>query len=163
MMRELTELGILTLYLYAAFGALLLFKMATLEGHGIEWAPWGTAAVKAVLVAKFILIGRALHVGERFQTRPLIWQTVHRSVAFLAVVLVLTAIEEVIVGLLHGRAVGQSLVSLEGGTPMQLMATLVVVFMIFFPYFAFQSLGELTGERVLFRLFFVKRDNWKRH
>jgi uncharacterized protein YacL len=162
MMRELTELGVLTIYLYAAFGGLLLFKVATLEGHGIDWAPWGLAAIKAVLVAKFILMGRALGVGERFKTRPLIWQTVHRSVVFLVVVLILTAIEGVIVGLIHGRAMRQSLAALEGGTPMQLMATLIVVFMIFLPYFAFTSLGEVMGDRTLFRLFFVKRDSWKR-
>ena len=128
----------------------------------MDWAPWGLAAVKAVLVAKFILIGRALNVGERFQTRPLIWQTVHRSVSFLAVVLVLTAVEEVILGLIHGRSMRQSLTAVEGGTPMQLMATLAVVFMIFLPYFALTSLGEVMGNRALFRVFFVRRDSWKR-
>jgi hypothetical protein len=162
MMRELTDLGILTIYLYAAFGCLLLFKVAALEGHGIDWAPWGLAAIKAVLVAKFILMVRALGVGERFKTRPLIWQALYRSAAFLVAVLVLTAIEEVIVGLIHGRAMAQSLADLEGGTLMQLMATLFVVFMIFVPYFAFMSLGEVMGDRVLFRLFFVKRDGSKR-
>ena len=55
----------------------------------IEFAPWGVAIVKALLLAKFMLIGRALKIGERNNTRPLIWPTLHKAFAFLVLLVVL--------------------------------------------------------------------------
>jgi hypothetical protein len=153
----LRELAILAAYFYIAFTALLFFKSAILHDRGVNWVPWGFAAIKAALVAKFVLIGRAMHVGERYQTRPLIWQTLYRSVAFLVVVVILDIIEEIIVGLIHGRTVGQRIARLGGGTLEQMVATLVIVFLLFFRYFAFRSLAEVLGEGVLSRLFFIDR------
>jgi hypothetical protein len=129
---ELREFAILAAYFYIAFTALLFFKSAILHGEGIDWVPSGFAAIKAALVAKFLLIGRAMHVGERYQTRPLIWQTLYSSVAFLALVVILDLIEEITLGLIHGRTVGQTIAGLGGGTLEQMIATLVIVFLLFF-------------------------------
>src|SRR5262245_20400053 len=133
--HEMKELIILTAYLCVAFGAILFFKAAVLQGVGIYMAPWGLAIIKAFLVAKFILMARVTRIGERFQARPLIWPTLYKSAIFLVVVWVLTVIEEAIIALLHGRSIMEALTSIGGGTLMQLVAALVLVFMIFFPYF----------------------------
>jgi hypothetical protein len=50
-------------------------KTAVLHSQGIEFAFWGVPAIKAVVLAKFMLIGNALKIGERNSTRPLIWPT----------------------------------------------------------------------------------------
>ena len=44
-----------------------------------------------------------------------------------------------------------------GGTPEQVVATLVIMFLVFLPLFAFGALGEVMGEKALFRTFFVER------
>jgi len=154
---ELKELAILTVYFYIPFVALLFYKSAILKGQSVEWWPWGLAAIKAALIAKFVLVGRAFHVAERHRIRPLIWQSLHQSAVFLAVVVVLDIIEEIVVGLIHGRATGQSVRSIAGRNPEELIAELIIVFLLFFPYFSFRSVGELLGEGVLLRLFFIKR------
>jgi hypothetical protein len=159
--NELRHLVILTIYLYITFSALIFYKSAVLRGAGVDWMPWGLAAIKAVLVAKFVLIGSALRIGERYQTKPLIWPTLYNSVVFLMIVSILTVIEEAVVGLFHGRTMWDSIAGLGGGTPEQLVATLVIVFFIFFPYFAIHFLGEVMGEKAIFRLFFVKRQEFR--
>ena len=156
-LADMKELAILTVYFYIPFVALVFFKSAILQGQGVEWWPWGLAAIKAALIAKFVLVGRAFHVAERHRTRPLIWQTLHQSVVFLAVVVVLDIVEEIVVGLIHGRGTGQSMRSIAGRNPEEAIAELIIVFLLFFPYFAFRSIGELLGEGVLLRLFFIKR------
>ena len=60
---------ILTAYLYVTLGAVIAMKTAVLHTRGIEFAPWGIAIVKALLLAKFMLLGRALKIGERDNTR----------------------------------------------------------------------------------------------
>jgi hypothetical protein len=155
--HELSELMILTAYLYVVFCAILFYRYAVLRGVGVGAAPWGLAIIKALLVAKFVQLARAARIGERYQAKPLIWPTLYKSVVFLAVVWILTVIEEAIVGLLHGRSILESVAGIGGGTALQFIAMMVLTFFIFFPYFGIRCLGEVMGEHSLFRLFFVER------
>jgi hypothetical protein len=155
--HELREFAIIAAYLYICFTALLYLKSAILQAHGIAFAPFALAAVKALICAKFVLIGRALHVGERFKAKPLIWPTLYRSFAFLVLVWVLNMIEEIVVGYFHQRSVADSIAEVGGGTPDQVIATSIVVLLIFIPFFAFRSLGEVVGERNLVTVFLRPR------
>src|SRR5580658_2267661 len=133
--HELREFAIIAAYLYICFTALLYLKSTILQAHGIAFAPFALAAAKALICAKFVLIGRAFHVGERFNARPLIWPTLYRSFAFLVLLWVLNAIEEIAVGYFHQRSVADSIAEIGGGTPDQVIATSIVVLLIFIPFF----------------------------
>jgi hypothetical protein len=156
---ELTEFAIIAAYLYVFLAALIYLKAAILHAHDIPFATFGFAGAKALICAKFVLIGRALHLGERFNALPLIWPTLYKSLVFLVLLLILNAIEEVVVGFMHHRAVADSLAEFGGGTLAQLTASSVVVLLILIPFFAFRALGEVVGERNLVRVFFLQRHN----
>ena len=133
-------------------------KSAILEAQGVHWGYWGFAAIKALLVAKFILIGRALHIGEGLRTRPLIWQTLHKAIAFTIFVAILTVIEDAAIGMaIHGKTFAQSTADLGGGTLRQMIATEFIVFLVFIPLFAFGALSEVMDDKALVRTFFVER------
>ena len=155
---EAKELFFLTLYLFIVFSALLFLKSAILEAQGVHWGYWGFAAIKALLVAKFILIGRALHIGEGLRTRPLIWQTLHKAIAFTIFVAILTVIEDAAIGMaIHGKTFAQSTADLGGGTLRQMIATEFIVFLVLIPLFAFGALSEVMEDKALVRTFFVER------
>jgi hypothetical protein len=154
---ELTEFAVIAVYLFICFMALSYLKAAILEARGIAFAPFGFAAIKALITAKFIMVGRALHIGERYRDRALIWPTLHKSVAFLALLIVLNLAEVLIVGLIRGRTVAASLAELGGGTLDQAIATSVVMLLVLIPFFAFRALGEVVGERNLVRVFLHSR------
>src|SRR5215831_8444696 len=80
-----------------------------------------------------------------------------RSFVFLALLIVLTVLEELIVGYLHHRAFADSIAEIGGGTLHQAIATSIILLLILIPFFAFRSLAEVVGARVLFRLFFEPR------
>jgi hypothetical protein len=155
--EELMEFLILTAYLYVCFATLIYLKAAILQANGIAYAPLGVAVIKAALCAKFMLLGRAFHVGERFRNHPLIVPTLHRSFLFLLLLVVLTLIEEIAVGAIHGRKVLDSISEIAGGTFHQIVATVLILFLILIPYFAFRSLGNIVGDKTLVRLFFERR------
>jgi hypothetical protein len=113
----------------------------------------GIAAVKAVLLAKFILLGRAMKLGERFTTRPLIWPTLQKALAFLVLLIVLVIIEEVVVGLFHHQPVAASLGELFGAKLYETLAGILIVLLVLIPYFAFHVLDEALGERTPARMF----------
>jgi len=154
---ELKEFLVIAAYLYVCFTALAYLKAAILQAHGISFAPFGFAAAKAIICAKFMSVGHALRIGERYKTKALIWPTVHKSFAFLVLLLVLSIFEEIIVGVIHHRTFLDSVSSVGGGTLDQLIATIVIMLLILFPFFAFQSLGDIIGRDILFRLFFEPR------
>ena len=148
----------LAAYLYICFGAVLLFKSAALREAGIHIEIWGIAAIKALILAKFLLLGRMLHVGTRFRDKPLIWPTLYHALMFLIVLLLLTTLEELIVGFIHGRAIAESLTHVVGPTFFEGLAVCLILFLILVPYSAFSCLSDVVGERETARLFFVSRD-----
>jgi hypothetical protein len=154
---EFKEMAALAAYLYVCLGAVVLFKYTTLQQVGVGFEAWGIAAVKALLLAKFMLIGRAFHLGKRFGDRPLIWPTLYHAFMFLILLLILSTLEELLVGLLHHRPVVESLTHVLGSTFLQAISVCFILFLILVPYSAFICLGEVLGEREVIRLFFVSR------
>lgn len=151
---EFKEFVIVAIYLYVFFAALIYLKAAILQAHGIAYAHFGLAAAKALICAKFVLIGRAFRLGERYKSRALIWRTLYKSLVFLVLLLGLNAVEEIVVGLIHRRPIAESVANLGGGTLPQIIAMSFMGLLILIPFFAFRSLGEVLGEHNLFRLFF---------
>jgi hypothetical protein len=154
--HEFKEIAILTAYLYVTLGAVILMKAAVLHGAGISFVPWGIAIVKALVLAKFMLIGRAM-IGERFIDRPLIWPTLHKSFAFLVLLIVLTVIEEVVVGLFHHQSAAASLGELTGAKLYETLAGYMIMLLVLIPYIAWGVLDEALGEGRLARMFFADR------
>jgi hypothetical protein len=44
-----------------------------------------------------------------------------------------------------------------GGTTEEMIATAIIMFLVFIPLFAYGALGEVLGEKTLFRTLFVER------
>lgn len=149
---EARELLVIFLYLYICLGALLLYKIAVLQAEGIDYAPFGLAAIKALILAKFMLIGRAAGVGEHHTRTRVVQRIFYKSVIFLILLFVLSVIEEAVAGMIHGRPMAQSLSGFAGGTWLQIVATCILIWLILLPYFAFREISERLGEGGLRRL-----------
>jgi hypothetical protein len=154
---ELKEFVIIAAYLFVCFAAVAYFKASILKAHGISFAPFGFAVAKALICAKFVSMGHIVHLGERFKSLPLIWPTLYKSFCFLALLVVLNAAEEIVVGSIHRRTVADSIADFGGGTLDQLIAQSFIGFLILVPFFAFRALGEVVGERNLMQVFFSHR------
>lgn len=151
--HELQEFAVISAYFFLCFASLAYLKFAILQAEGVYFAPFLFAAGKALICAKFVLVGQALRVGEGFKRQALIWQILYRSLAFWALLLVLNVAEEWLLGMIHHEAAADVKSKIGGGTPHQMIATSIVMLLILIPYFAFRLLGELIGERNLIRLF----------
>jgi hypothetical protein len=152
--REFTELAIISGYLYICFGALLLFKTATLRAQGIGFAPYGIAAVKSLVLGKFILIGNGLHIGARFTDRPLIHSLAYKVLIFVAFLFFLSLVEEAAIAVLHGRPATEALSNF--GTWLQITASCILLCLILIPYFGLKAIGDRLAAGTLRLLFFGK-------
>jgi hypothetical protein len=139
-------------YLYACFGALLLYKTTLLRDRGIDYAPYGLAAGKALLLAKFMLIGDELQLGANVRPSSGINVIIRKSALFFLLIIVLSVVEEVIVGLLHGRSAADTMVGLGHGRLGEIMATSLLLFLILIPYFAYREIDRMLGEGKLLEM-----------
>ena len=156
-LHEFKELAIISAYLYVTLGAVIVMKTALLHTEGIAFAPFGIAIVKALVLGKFVLLGNAVHVGGRNISGPLIWPTLRRAFAFLVLLVVLTIIEEVVVGLFHHQSIAASLGEQFGARLQETLAGYLIMLLVLIPFFAFRVLSEALGEGRLERMFFVER------
>ena len=161
--RELKEYAVISLYLYICFAVILLYKTAVLQAHGVVYAPYGLAAIKALILAKFMLVGQATKLGERYREKPLIFPILHKSLIFLVLLVMLSVIEEVVAGALRGRSVATSLSEFAGGTWLQILAETLLLLLILLPYFAFRQIGEYLGTGSLRRMLFVEAVSPSQH
>ena len=134
-------------YLLVWFSAVLFYKSTVLRSVGIEFAPFALAAVKALILGKFILVLEAFKIGENGrQSSLLIVDILKTALLFTLALFVLTVIEEVVVGHFHGRAVADVLSDFGGARALQSLAAAILVFLVLLPYLAFRRLALVFGE-----------------
>ena len=142
--EEVRRVAATTTYLYVCFAAILLYRMAILHAHDIEFVPWGVAAIKALVLGKFVLIGRAVGYGNRYHHKPLVYSVLYQSVLFVVMLIVLSIAEEAIKGFFRGQKLIETFTDLGGW--LQILAVALLLWLIMLPYLGFIRLRETLGE-----------------
>ena len=155
--REFTELAGICAYLYVCFGALIFYKASILHSQGVEFVAYGLALGKALILGKFVLVAHALGIGDRNKPRRLALAILFKSLAFALLLIVLSVVEEVIVGFFKGRQLQEVLREIGGGTLPQLLATSFLILLIMIPYIAFREISAALGEGKLLKLLTERR------
>jgi hypothetical protein len=114
--------------------------------------PLGFAAIKAVVCAKFVMIGRLLPVAARRTGERLVVAILRRSLALLVILIALTLVEHIVLAMIHGQPLAEAMASLGGGTAYQMAATIAIMLLILAPYVAFHALDEALGKGTMRRL-----------
>jgi hypothetical protein len=158
--HELAEYLVIVAYLFVCFGSLLFYKSAILRNDGIEFAAFGLALVKALILGKFILVLQAMGVGERGDKNGVLFAGILKSsLLFLILLVTLNAVEEITLGLFHGRAIREVLGEMAGGNLPEAIAVCLLLLLVLIPYFSFRSLANRLGHGVLWKHFTERGDN----
>ena len=155
--HELWEYTLLSAYLYICFGSLILYKMAILNGEGVSYLPFGLVAIKALVLGKFILLGQAIRLGDRHETHRIVHLIARKALLYLVLLIVLSVIEEVVVGIVHGRTIATSLAELGDGKLPQILANSLIMLLILIPYLASKELDVALGEGRAWEMLFEHR------
>jgi GYF domain 2 len=132
-------------YLFVWFTAVLFYKSAILRSVGVPFAPFALAAVKALVLGKFMLVLEAFKFGESQRSQPLIVDILKKALLFTLALFALSIVEEIIVGYFHGRGVVDSLKEVGGGSALQALAAAILMFLALMPYLAFRRLALVFG------------------
>jgi hypothetical protein len=155
--HELRQLLVIFLYLAGFFTVFRLYTRLVLAEYQINYFHYGLTLLKSLALAKIILTGEALRLGERSRSRPLIFLTFYFAVVFSIFALAFEIVEHLILGWFRGKSPAEVLIEIsEKGWP-HLAAMTMVVFFAFLPFFAFRETAHALGEGKLRDLFLKPR------
>ncbi len=157
---ELKKYAAIAFYLWILFSLFEVHRYAVLREvnlHSLSGYKIGFAAVNALIMGKVILIGEALHVGEQLSEKRLIYSVLFRSAAFALLVVCFDVVEEVIVGLIHGKSLVASIPKLGGGGLEGMLLFGIMAFVVLIPFFLFTEVQEAVGKEKLQAVIFHQR------
>jgi hypothetical protein len=154
LIEETKKMLWLSLYLFAFLAALASYRAVLLGKDGAGTWPLFHCAVEALVLAKVMLIGNALRLGERFFQRRMFARTISRALAFAVFALVFSAAEELVTGWFRGKSFQEMWQVLVVTGPLLVLARGVMLFVFFVPLMALWEIARALGEGKLHAMFF---------
>jgi hypothetical protein len=154
--EETRKLIIYTVYLALVFGAFTTYRRLVLAEYEIDYLNYGYSLIEALILAKVILIGEVLHVGERYSGRPmpLIVPTLYKSLAFGLLVAAFFVVEHLVTGAIHRSTLSEIWDDLVSKGRNELIGRVLMMTVAFIPFFAFRELDRALGGIGFIDLFF---------
>ncbi len=154
LVHEMTEYWTNVIYLALFFGVFTSYRRLILADYQISYGDYGISLIKALVLAKVIMLGDVLRLGRRLEDKPLIFPTLYKTVVFTLWVMLFSVVESTIREFLHGKGLAGGLDELISKGRYELLAGCLVVFFAFIPFFAFRELERVLGEGRIRDLFF---------
>ena len=156
--EELKEFWITSLYLFIFLGAFTLYRRMVLAEFGVTYLHYGVALIEALVIAKVVLIGKAVGLDKLGERRgPLILPVVLKSGAFALLAILFAVLERIVEGLIHKKDWASIANNLFGIGSLELLARLMMLFVSFIPFFAFWEIGQVLGRAELIDMFFSRK------
>ncbi|MEG6552043.1 hypothetical protein V6C53_17570 [Desulfocurvibacter africanus] len=152
--HELAAYGLNVLYLFILFGLFTWYRRLLLAEYEISYLHYGISLIKALVLAKVIMIGDILGLGRRLEDKPLIYPTLYKTAVFGLWVAVFSVFEHMADGWLRGQGPTAGLDELLREGKYKLLAHGLIIFFAFLPFFAARELDRRLGKGRMIELFF---------
>ncbi|HBH32343.1 MAG: hypothetical protein N839_0005060 [Desulfofustis sp. PB-SRB1] len=143
-------------YLALFFGVFIGYKRLLLAQYDIGYENYGISLIKALILAKVIMIGDLLRLGRKADTHPLIVRTLHKTVVFTLWVVLFRGVEIVVISFIHGTGFAGAVHEIAHRSPYEMLAHGLIVFVAFLPFFSLRELSAVIGRRKVWELFFSR-------
>jgi hypothetical protein len=141
--QQFEELARIFVYLAFFFCAIATYRMLLLNEFHISYFDYGAALINALIIAKVILIGQDLHLGQRIEGKPLLLSAIYKALLFGGLVFIFHIVEEAIKRLVHGNNLAGAFHDVRID---DLLSRSVIIFCTFIPLFGFLELRRAIGE-----------------
>ena len=153
--EELRLLLIITAYLGILFCVFLSYRRLISRELGVTVFHYGAALIEALVIAKVILIGKAMGLGKK-GAGSLFLASLRAALVYGLLIALFAVLEHVVGGLIHGKGLVGGLRELTGEGLYEILARALVLTVALVPFFAIWKLDEALGEKTLSRIFFGK-------
>ncbi len=145
------------IYLWVFLSVLALHKAFVLSEDILTYQQ-GFALLNAFALAKIVLVGQQLRIGEPLtKGMPLVVPILFKSAIFAVLLILFHVIEETLVGMWHGKTAGEAIPTLGDGSLQAIIMLSIISFVAMIPFFGFQVIEQAIGEKELHALLFERR------
>lgn len=156
--EELKRYALISGYLFICFAVVMFYDASQAAAKQGAWAGLSVAMVKALVIGKLILIGEALKPGTRLKAPTLLYRVAWRTLGLLGVLILLKIIEELIIGLVHGKSVSGIVGELAAQSWMSLAGPVLLMLLILIPMVAATEIDRAIGSGGLKGLLLARED-----
>lgn len=150
--HQLREFLAMFIYLWVLLALFVINQSAVLAREHHNYQAHFFAFVNALILAKILLIGEDLHLGNRFRDKPLLYSIFYKCFVFTIFFIGVHILERVIVGVWSGRTIAQSFPDIGRGSLNGILSLGATVFVAFIPFFAFREISRVIGPGELWSL-----------
>jgi hypothetical protein len=145
--EEAKRMLVITAYLWILLSVFELHRVGILRAQHVPYSyRVGFSLINALVMAKVILIADDLHAGKRLASATMLAAVILKSGLFAMILVCFNVVEDVLVGLLHGKTLAESLPNLAGGGLEGQLIVGVMIFVVLIPFFAFAELRRAIGQ-----------------
>lgn len=159
---ELYRFAFYTLFFTFFFWSFSTYNLILGE-HTVTLLNYGYGFFESLILAKIILLGETLKLGEKFASRSLIIPTLYKSLVFTLFVIGFMILEHFVTGSIRGKEASEIYQELLSKGIDVIAAKIQVMYFVFILFFAFLEIGRVLGENKLFNLFFRREMNENAH
>jgi hypothetical protein len=149
---QFRELLGMFIYLWVLLALFVINHSIVLAREAHNYQTHFFAFVNALILAKVLLIGEDLHLGNRFRDKPLVYSIFYKCFVFTIFFICVHILERVIVGVWSGRTIDQSFSTIGGGSLKGILSLAATFFVALIPFFAFREISRVIGPRELWSL-----------
>lgn len=157
---ELKSLLGIALYFWVLF-TLFAFHKAILNHDRDILLQLGIALINSKLMAKVVFLGEHTRLNKRFESKPLIYTILFKSLVFAIILFFFRVLEEIMIGVWNGHSVYDALVTdhpgvTDGSAIIVIAMVCTIMFVALIPFFAYMEIEEALGPNTLRNLLFRK-------
>jgi VIT1/CCC1 family predicted Fe2+/Mn2+ transporter len=154
--EEGRQLLVIFLYLWVLLTLFSLHK-AVIFNEDLLTYQQGLALINALALAKIILIGQKLHLGEPNRDAPVAVPALIKAAIFGLLLVAFHVVEETLIGVFHGKTVREAIPTIGDGSLQAILMTAIIATVGLIPFFAFVELERVLGTDELRTLLFGRR------
>ena len=155
-LHELIRYWLIVLYMTIFFGAFASYRRLLLAHYGISYEDYGIAVIRALVLAKVVLVAETLRLGRGYEEKPLIVPTLYKTFLFTVCVAVFDIAEGLVRGFMGGLGSMGAVDDIVSRFNYEWLSRALVIFFAFLPFFAVGELRRVLGKGVT-DIFFQRR------
>lgn len=129
------------------------YRRLVLASYHIHYASYFMPLIESAILAKVIMLGDVLHIGQRFRNRALGFVTIYRALTFSVLAVLFTLLEHVVEAVIRKKTIAEGLTEVFDKGFDELMASYVLIVVAFLPFFAIKEIERVFGAARVRELF----------
>jgi hypothetical protein len=159
LLKEFTEYWVNVVFMSLVFSTIIFYRRLVLAHYDIYLDDYFSGVIKALVIAKVVMIGAFMSISRKFEHKPLIIPALYKAFLFTLFVMIFDVAEEFIRIFIKIPVLADAFNELKNHITNVWLGGALLIFFSFIPFFAFKELVRVLGGEKVRELFLHRHRN----